>query len=460
MSPKKQIGYSVDTNKQKEPDMGDNLIMSKKALRRKTILDEVIRGRLKIIEAAKKLSVSRKTISRSLKRYREEGNDGLIHRSRGKESNCAILRSYKESVIKHYEEKYLGFGPTFASEKLEEEDGLQVNPETLRLWLKNEGLWTRHRKRKKYRSRRARRPRFGELLQLDGSIHAWFAGVEGKQCLMNMVDDATGKTLSLMDYGETTRSALSLLKWWIRDAGIPAAIYVDLKSLYVSPRSLREKIACSEELIEPEWLTHFSSACKKLGIEVIKAYSAQAKGRVERNHAVYQDRFVKELKLKKIQTIGKANELLSGGFINNLNKKFAKPAASDEDAHVPLTADDDLDQILCWNYTRQVRNDWTIQFENTHYQIDKAGVEVQPKQKITVRRHLNESISLWYKKEALQFKKLEQAPEKKQEKRRVYSTCQRSEDARKNKHKSPWGQFNPGWLTLKNESSKRLSTVA
>jgi transposase len=246
--------------------MGDTVIMSKKELRRKTILDEIIRGRLKIIEASSKLSVCSKTVSRSLKRYKDQGTVGLTHKSRGKPSNRSTPTIYKESIIKIYEEKYLGFGPTFASEKLCEDDGLTVVTETLRLWLKNAGLWSRHRKRKGYRSHRARRPRFGELLQLDGSIHAWFEGIQKKQCLMNMVDDATGKTLALMDYGETTRSALSLLKWWIKDAGIPAAIYVDLKSLYVSPKSLREKIEYCEELIEPEWLTHFSSACSAVNV--------------------------------------------------------------------------------------------------------------------------------------------------------------------------------------------------
>jgi hypothetical protein len=274
---------------------------------------------------------------------------------------------------------------------------------------------------------------------------------------MNMVDDATSKTLSLMDYGETTRAAFSLLKWWILDAGIPAAIYVDLKSLYVSPKSLKEN---NDVLVEPEWLTHFSLACKKLGIEVIKAYSAQAKGRVERSHAVYQDRFIKELKLKDIKTIEEANELLSKGFINKLNKKFAKPAASEEDAHVPLSAGDDLDQILCWEYSRILKHDWTIQFENDHYQILKAEIKVQPGQKIYVKRHLDESISLWVKEHRLQFKKIEH--QKKEEKEsREYTSAMHAENARKNKHKTPWSQFNPAWLKpSQNAMNKKQGSVA
>ena len=109
---------------------------------------------------------------------------------------------------------------------------------------------------------------------MDGAIHAWFTGIETKQCLMNLVDDATGKTLALLDTGETTDAAFRLLKWWIKLHGIPMAIYVDLKSLYISPKSLRHND--EDEFVEPEWLTHFSRACKTLGIEVIKAYSPQA----------------------------------------------------------------------------------------------------------------------------------------------------------------------------------------
>jgi len=285
------------------------------------------------------------------------------------------------------------------------------------------------------------------MLQLDGSIHSWFSGSDEKQCLMNMVDDATGKTLSLMDYGETTRSAFSLLKWWIKDAGIPMSIYVDLKSLYVSPKTLRQKAEDGEELIEAEWLTQFSAACKKLGIRIIKAYSPQAKGRVERNHGVYQDRFVKELKLKRITTIDGANQLLSeGGFVNKLNSKFSQPASDLQDAHVALQSDDDLDQILCWEQTRQLKNDWTIQYESKFYQVEKSTkLRVQPKQKITVRRHLNGSISLWSKEQRLPFHAIEARQKIESKPRSEYSSEKRSQIAKQNKYKSPWSKFIPAW---------------
>ena len=350
-----------------------------------------------------------------------------------------------------YREKYLDFGPTLASEKLLEDDGLTVHHETLRLWLKADGLWQARRVRKAHRKRRERRARFGELLQLDGSIHAWFDGVEKKQCLMNMVDDATGKTLALMDTGETTRAAFALLKWWIMTAGIPLAIYVDLKSLYISPKSLR--YTDEDDLVEPEWLTHFSRACKALGIEVIKAYSPQAKGRVERNHGVYQDRFVKELRLRGIQTIEGANKLLQSRFIDSLNNKFMKMPASMDDAHVALMEDQNLDDIMCWEYTRTVYNDWIIRFDNQLLQIQKtSAIRVRPKQKITLKRHLNGKITLWSKGIKIPYRFTERQEKEQHKQPAGHDKLKCSDHSRKNKSKTPWGQFNPGWLKQTKEN--------
>jgi hypothetical protein len=356
----------------------------------------------------------------------------------------------KQTVLALYEEKYWDFGPTLASEKLLEDDHQKLHAETLRLWLKEAGIWQPKRQRKAYRTRRMRRSRFGELLQLDGSIHAWLPGVAAKQCLMNMVDDATGKTLALLDTGETTDAAFRLLKWWIKLHGIPLAIYVDLKSLYISPKSLRQTEY--DELVEPEWLTHFSKGCKVLGIEVIKAYSPQAKGRVERNHGVYQDRFVKELRLKGIQTIEGANKRLQGGFIDNLNRKFMKFPASIEDAHVALLDEQNLDDILCWEYTRTVYNDWIIRFENQWLQIQKTNaIRVRPKQKVTLKRHLNGKITLWSKGQKIPYHFTErQAKEEKIKLGQDLVKC--SQNARKNKLKSPWSQFNAGWLKQTKEN--------
>lgn len=435
--------------------MADRLIMNKKERDRKVILEQIATRNISKKEARKRLQISARQLRRLIVKYKQDGDVALVHKSRGKRSSYACPEEKKSKILQVYRKKYIDFGPTLASEKLAEEDQLIIHHETLRLWLKVEGLWLPRRDRKTHRKKRARRPQFGELLQLDGSIHAWLPNRDDQQCLMNMVDDATGKTLAIMDTGETTRAAFALLKWWMTEAGIPMAIYVDLKSLYVAPKSLRTDE--DGEYVEPEWLTHFSRACKKCGIEIIKAYSPQAKGRVERNHAVYQDRFVKELKLRKITTIDQANELLSHGFVNQLNEKFAKPAQDPHDAHVPLSSEDDLDQHLCWEYTRHVYNDWTIRFESQYFQIEEnAGV--RSGQKITLRKHMDDTISLWYKNDRIAFTPIEkQAAEPKDKKGNDPLQCSRN--ATKNRHKTPWGQFNPRWLNPKRaqEESKTIT---
>jgi len=428
--------------------MGDRLIMSKKELRRKSILDLVKNNQINLKDASKRLNLTYRQIRRVYKRYREDGDAGLVHKNRGKSSSRAFSSEMKKAVISLYEEKYWDFGPTLAAEKLEEEDNLTLHAETLRLWLKEAGLWKPRRIRKAHRTRRKRRERFGELLQLDGSIHAWFTNSVEKQCLMNMVDDATGKTLALMASGETTEASFRLLQRWIKLHGIPMAIYVDLKSLYISPKSLRYS---DDDLVEPEWLTHFSRACKTLGIEIIKAYSPQAKGRVERNHGVYQDRLVKELRLKDLKTIEEANQLLQGGFINKLNKKFMKSPVSPDDAHVTLTTGQTLNDILCWEYTRTVYNDWVIRFENQLLQIQKSNaVQIRPKQKMTLKRHLNGNITLWHKGQKIPYRFIEKSI--KEDKVLLGHDRQKcSQYGRKGKANSPWGQFNPGWLKKTNE---------
>jgi transposase len=430
--------------------MGDILIMSKKELQRKSIFDLVKRGALTQLAASKRLYLSYRQTKRAYHRYLKEGDGGLIHRSRGKASPRAFSLEMKKTVLALYSEKYWDFGPTLASEQLHEDDGITVHAETLRLWLKEAGLWMPRRLRKAHRTRRKRRSCFGELLQLDGSFHAWLPGIAGRQCLMNMIDDATGKTLALLDSGETTDAAFRLLKWWIKLHGIPMAIYVDLKSLYISPKSLRHS---DEDLVEPEWLTHFSKACKVLGIDVIKAYSPQAKGRVERNHGVYQDRFVKELRLKNITTLEGANKRLQGGFIDKLNTKFIKSPASLDDAHVPLMDEQNLDDILCWEYTRTVYNDWIIRFENQLLQIQKSStVCVRPKQKITLKRHLNGKITLWAKGQKIPYCFTEKPIKEEKKAIQPYRVDKRSQNGRESRKKSPWGLFNPGWLKQTKEN--------
>jgi transposase len=431
--------------------MKDKLVMSKKERDRKVILEFLREGKFSLKEAAERMKVSYRHAKRIKKRYLLSGDAGLIHASRGKYSSRSFSGDFRGSVLKRYQERYLGFGPTFASEKLEE-DGLLVNHETLRGWLKAEGLWAKKRKRSKYRSRRTPRSRFGEMVQMDGSPHRWF-GPDGPQtCLMHLVDDATKTSLAIMSKEETTEAAFCVLQKWIKRYGVPKSLYVDLKTVYVSPLALKSK---SDEDItkQAEAQTHFSRACEKLGIKIIKAYSPQAKGRVERKHAIYQDRLVKEIALNDFKTIDEVNLFLKKKFVSTINKKFTIAPANQEDAHRSKQPYN-LNQIFCWEYTRMLQQDWTISFEATRYQIKKTyGLAIKPRAKITVKRLLNQTLHLSYKGTKLQFKQIETSqlnkPEIALNKVKFRRALVGEVIEKQNKQQHPWRQFNSDWSDKK-----------
>lgn len=396
-----------------------HLVMSDKERQYQAWMVMVKEGKVTLAKASEALGVSYRQIKRIYKRYRLYGDKGLVHKGRHRSSN---RRHKQRDVIVHlYRTKYLGFGPTLAAEKLED-DGHFINHETLRRWLVAEGLWQRERKRSPYRKQRERRAQFGELVQMDGSIHDWFSNGK-KYCLVNMVDDATGMTLSRLETSETVSAVMRTLWQWVEKYGIPMAIYVDLKNVYVSRKE--------------NGMCHLERACEKLGIRIIKAYSPQAKGRVERNHGVYQDRFVKELQLKGAKTIAQANKILGDYFIDDLNKKFARSPLNPESAHREI-GKIDLNQIFCQEYERQVQHDFTFSFNGKCYQIKKVyGSLVKPKANVIIRHHLDGEMSVWYKDERLNIKGLRQKPKLTVIKR---SHLTQSQIATMNKHKTPWSR--------------------
>jgi hypothetical protein len=322
----------------------------------------------------------------------------LIHGNQGKPSNRKSDEGVREAALAAYRERYEDFGPTFAAEKLQEVEGIRISPVTLRRWLMEEGLWQRKRRSRAYRSRRDRRSCFGELVQFDGSHHDWFEGWRGKCCLMNMVDDATGTTLSLLFEQETTVAAMKTLSCWIKRYGIPQAVYCDHKNAFV----LNREADTEEQLAGEPARSPFELACDKLGIQVITANSPQAKGRVERNHAVYQDRFVKELRLGGICAIEQANRFLRTTYLPKINRKFSRPPADQADAHAPLL-DTDLREIFCFEHKRVLSNDLVIRFENKLYQITRdSSVRPRPGEKVLVRIRLDGSMNFyWHEKKLL-----------------------------------------------------------
>jgi hypothetical protein len=210
----------------------------------------------------------------------------------------------RERALKAYRERYSDFGPTFAAEKLAEAEGIRISKDSLRRWLTEEGLWKGTRRGREHRSRRARRECFGELIPFDGSRHDWFEGRRGKCCLMTMIDDATNVRHVQFFEEETTAAAMTVLSYWIKTYGILKALYCDHKNAFVLVREPTDAELLAG-ITKPE--SHFEKACGKLGVEVIPANSPQAKGRVERNHGLDQDRLVKEMRLAGISTIAEAH---------------------------------------------------------------------------------------------------------------------------------------------------------
>ena len=383
------------------------LVMSAKERERLKIFLRVKRGELQQKEAAALCRLDYRYLRRLYQRYCKQGDRGLVHQGRGRPSNRARSTEFKAAVLARYQERYPDFGPTLAAEKLTL-DGLVVDHETLRHWLMKAGLWQRRRKRKRHRSWRERRAHFGELVQLDGSHHQWFEKRAGKCCLMNMVDDAQGTTLSWLAEEETIFAAMQLLWLWIERYGIPQSLYTDKKNVYVIDEKTRQMAADSGL----EVLTQFGRACKQLGIEIITAHSPQAKGRVERNHGTYQDRLVKELRLAEISTIEAGNQFLQSSYCEEINTKFAVAPRARADYHRSAKGYD-LASIFCIEEERCLTTDWTVRFANQHYQLQPLHKAAIGKGTVLVRRYLNGELHFCYRERDLPYTLLPERPKPK-----------------------------------------------
>lgn len=378
---------------------GGHLLMSAKERVRKSVFERVVAKEWSLADAAQQLGLSYRHCKRVYARFRTQGDSGLMHLSRGRPSTRRRPQAFREAVLALCRAEFSLLGPTLAAEKLVER-GYGVDHETLRRWLIADGQWRRRRKRGRHRMQRERKAHFGEMVQLDGSHHAWFGPEHPKACLMNLVDDATGVSMALLAEEETTEAAFGCLWKWVETYGVPRALYLDRKSLYLAlrPPTLEEQLAGETPL------TAFGLACKKLDIALITAHSPQAKGRVERKHGVYQDRFLHELRLQGITTIPAANALLDGGFDEHLNAKFAHVPRHPADAHRTLAAHVDLRDVFCIDEPRTVANDWTIQYRKQAFQILRLNDPLpRPGDKVVVRTWLDGSVYLWFRERPLVF---------------------------------------------------------
>ena len=384
--------------------------MSSKELQRVEVLSRVASKALKLVNAADIMRLSYRQTKRLWRRYQQSGPESLKHGNAGRRSNRAKPERFRRKVLKLVREKYGGavgkrFGPTLAAEHLAEEDGLRVDEETLRRWMLAEGLWTRQRKQKAHHQRREAKAHFGELVQMDGSFHDWFEGRGPRGCLMNMVDDATGTTLARLGAQETIWAAVGVLEAWIAAYGVPCALYTDWKNVYV--REATE----AEQMRGEVPLTQFGRMCARLGIAIIAASSPQAKGRVERNHGTHQDRLVKKLRRKRIQSYDAANEYLTAEYLPEHNRRFAHAPASPEDYHRQAPRRAELRQIFCLETQRRISNDWVVRYEGRFLQLKPQQQHRGPTQaKAVVCEWEDGRLEVHYRGERIRHEELSAPP--------------------------------------------------
>ena len=370
--------------------------MSASELRRVGVMERVKAGTLKLGSAAQLLGISYRQAKRVYRRYRVEGAKGLTHRSAGRRSNRATASKTRTRALGLIRKKYSGavderFGPTLAAEHLAAEDGITVNHETLRRWMVAEGLWSRARKRSPHRRRRERKPHFGELVQLDGSFHAWFENRGAEHCLLTLVDDATGRSTGRFSAQETIWAAVAVLRDWIEAYGIPQALYTDWKNVYVRPPTEEER------LTQAEPLTQFGRMCAQLGIRIIPASSPQAKGRIERNHGTHQDRLVKKLRRKGIADLDAANAFLEAEYWTDHNQRFARPPASPDDFHVAIPRGLRLEAVFRLEEKRTVSNDWVVRYDNRYFQLERQSRRPPARATVQVYEAADGQIEIRYR---------------------------------------------------------------
>ena len=387
--------------------------MNTRERRRLTEFSLVKQGRATVTEAARRLGISERQGRRWWKRYREQGDKGLIHGLRGRESNFGD-RSLREKVLGVYRQKYLGFNAAHASEMLAREK-LPVARQTLWRWLKAEQLLAVTRRCRKHRRRRERRACVGEMIQMDGSTHRWF-GPEVPPCvLFVMVDDASGAVFARFYATEDTASAFDLFGRYARRNGLPASLYVDHDSIYVvNDQEAREK---ARQAGKKPPVTQFGRAMGELGVRIIAAHSPQAKGRVERMNRTLQDRLLKELSVaingRGIGDLAAANAFLEKQFLPRFNERFAKTPASGVNVHRALPRGLPLEEVLCHKASRAVGQDWCVAFAGRILQIAKGHQRLKLAGKSVEVWHASDgSLQLRYRGGRLEFTELRQRPVK------------------------------------------------
>ncbi|MDD9908717.1 MAG: ISNCY family transposase [Ahrensia sp.] len=371
--------------------------MSECELGRLKVIEDIEAQRLSVVQGAELAGVSRRQMTRLVRAFRDNGASGLISKKRGKPSNHRHTNGFRDYVLELVRQNYADFGPTLALEKLEAHHDVSVAKETLRKWMIEAGIWqTRKERRSRVYQPRNRRDCFGELIQIDGSHHWWFEDRGPKSALLVYGDDATSKLVHLrFAESENAFDYFHATKDYLGEYGKPLAFYSDKHAVFRTTHASNKDATTG--------LTQFGRALSELNIDIICANSPQAKGRVERANKTLQDRLVKELRLRGIDTIEDANSF-APAFMESFNTRFAKPARNPKNVHRPLAPHDDLDGAACVKSQRTVSNSLTVIYNRVLFILERNQVsERLCRKKVTVCDYLDGRLEIRHGNDVLPY---------------------------------------------------------
>jgi transposase len=360
-----------------------------RAMKLQDVMLRAMAKRITWYEAAEILGISCRQMQRWKTRFEHEGYEGLFDRRRGIPSPKRVPLTTVETVLRLYQEQYFDFNVRHFHEKLKSEHQIELSYTWVKDALQGAGLVKPRRKRGKYRKRRPRRPLPGMLLHIDASQHRWFCDDRWYDLLVIM-DDATSEIYyAQLVAEESTCTVMAALREVIERKGVFCALYSDRAShFFHTPKA--------DEPVDHTRLTQVGRALRELGIQMIPAYSPQARGRSERSFGTWQGRLPQELRLRQLTTVAAANQFLRDHYLREFNARFIVKAAERGTAFVSARRKD-LDLVFSVQHERVVARDNTVSFANRTWQLERtkfrgslAGCRV------TVHEHLDDSYSITF----------------------------------------------------------------
>ena len=341
------------------------------------------------LDAAEIIGVCDRTMRRMREGYQKFGYDGLRDGRSGKQCSHRVPMETAEEVLRLYREVYFDLNIRHFHEKLREEHRIELSYTWVQRALQGAGLVAKRHKRGPHRRRRPRRPLPGMLLHIDGSKHRWLQGDRWHDLIV-ILDDATSEIYyAQLVEEESTRTVMTALREVIETKGLFCSLYSDRGShFFVTVRA--------GDKVDKHRPTQVGRAMKELGVQMIAAYSPQARGRSERSFGTWQGRLPQELRLAGVTTIEGANQFLREQYIARFNQQFAI-AAEEEGTAFRRTSRTDLDWIFTVQTERVVAKDNTVAIADRLWQLGETrSRHTLAGSTVTIHEHLDGTVSIRY----------------------------------------------------------------